>query len=276
MHGSAHALDALGNMAVSRDDARAATESLGAWLRADLAVWNAALLAGGRVVAEFCAELQTRLDGLRSPQDCSVEECRRLLVMLGMVGSSLERHSQEAGASPGAALRDLRAGATSYRRYVATLASRAGGPPRDSFLSYVLWNMPAVAVYLPGEQQATFVLPGAFGSEPPLTFSGTVAEELFLTLLKRCAALEQIANEQLLPVCDGLVLPDDSSALARVDRAALLLRSVRAEMRVFMSRPEFTAAFMLDELRQYACPWDELDAYNPPSGGHDTAFIVRD
>jgi ketosteroid isomerase-like protein len=276
MHGSADALDALGTLAISRDDGQAATESLGDWLRTELPVWNAALLADRRLVPQFRAELETRLEGLRSPLDCSVEECRRVLVMLGMAGSSLERHSQEAGAPPGAALRDLRAGATSYRRYVATLASRAGGPPRDSFLSYVLWNMPTVAVYLPGEPQAIFVLPGAFGSEPPITFSGTVAEELFLTLLKRCAALEQIANEQLLPVCDGVVPPDDSSALARVDRAALLLRSVRAEMRVFMRRPEFTAEFFLDELRQYACRWDELDAYNAPSGGHDTAFIVRD
>jgi hypothetical protein len=77
-------------------------------------------------------------------------------------------------------------------------------------------------------------------------------------------------------MCDGIVAPDDSAALALVDRAALLLRSVRAEMRIFMTRPEFTAEFMLDELRQYACPWDELDSYNAPSGGHDTAFIVRD
>jgi ketosteroid isomerase-like protein len=33
---------------------------------------------------------------------------------------------------------------------------------------------------------------------------------------------------------------------------------------------------MLDELRQYACPWDDIDAYNAPSGGHDPAFIARD
>ncbi len=80
--------------------------------------------------------------------------------MLGMAGSSLERHSQEAGAPAGATLHELRAGATTFRRYVATLAARASGPPRDSFLSYVLWNMPAVAVYVPGEQRPGLVLPG--------------------------------------------------------------------------------------------------------------------
>ena len=77
------------------------------------------------------------------------------------------------------------------------------------------------------------------------------------------------------PMCDG-GSQWTTRALARVDRASLLLRSVRAEMRIFMGRPEFTAEFMLDEFRQYACPWDDLDAYNAPSGGHDTAFIVRD
>ncbi|MFN2562839.1 MAG: nuclear transport factor 2 family protein [Jatrophihabitans sp.] len=275
MHGSPQALDALARTRAARGDAEATGELLD-WLRVELSTWNAELLAGRRTAAAFGAELQAKLEHLPSPLDCSLPECRRLLVMLGMVGSSLERHSQEAGAAPGAALRPLRAGATSFRRYVATLASRAGGPPRDSFLSYVLWNMPPVAVYVPGEPQAALMLPGAFGSDPPITFSGTVAEEMFLTLLKRCAALEEIANEDLLPICDGELAPDDPSALARVDRSSLLLRSVRAEMRIFMGRPEFTAEFMLDELRQYACPWDDLDAYNAPSGGHDTAFIVRD
>jgi hypothetical protein len=175
MHGSTQALNALATVAISHNDEDGATERLRVWLLSELPAWNAAVLAGRRSVDEFRAELETRLAGLKSPLDCSVEECRRLLVMLGMAGSSLERHSQETGASAGAALRKLRAGATAYRRYVATLASRAGGPPRDSFLSYVLWNMPAVAVYLPGEQQAGFVLPGAFGSEPPISFSGKLA-----------------------------------------------------------------------------------------------------
>lgn len=275
MHGTQQALDTLTSPARFQGDERANGELLG-WLRSELPTWNAQLLAGQRSVDEFVDELKERLQALPSPLGYSLDECRRLLVMLGMAGSSLERHSQEAGAAPGAALAGLRAGGTSFRRYVATLASRAGGPPRDSFLSYVLWNMPAVAVYLPDDAQAVLELPGAFGSEPPLTFSGTVGEAMFLTLLKRCAALEGIANDELHPMCDGDIAVDDAVALARVDRASLLLRSVRAEMRIFMGRPEFTAEFMLDELRQYACPWDDLDTYNAPSGGHDTAFIVRD
>jgi len=38
----------------------------------------------------------------------------------------------------------------------------------------------------------------------------------------------------VLPVSDGDMAVDDPAALAKVDRAALLLRSVRAETRVFM------------------------------------------
>jgi hypothetical protein len=57
-----------------------------------------------------------------------------------MIGSSAERHRQETGNPPGHALSLLRVGDWPFRKYVATLASRAGGPPRDSLLSYVVWN----------------------------------------------------------------------------------------------------------------------------------------
>ncbi len=277
MHGSPHALRTLesqtADASVSR---REVVDTLDAWLRAELPTWNNEMLAHRRDPDAFVAAVQPLLLGLESPRAFSVVECRRLLVMLGMVGSSLERHSQETGAEPGVALRTLRTGTLSFRRYVAALASRVGSPPRDSFMSYVLWNMPAAAVYLPGEREAALVVPGVFGAAPPFTFTASAGEILFLTLLKRCAALEEIANQQLVPVCDGTLQPDEPIALANIERAGLLLRAVRAEMRTFMGRPEFTPELMLDDFRQYACEWDDIDAFAAPSGAHDPAYVARD
>lgn len=277
MHGSPQALRTLeaqkAEASVSR---REAVDALDAWLRTELSTWNNEMLAGRREYAAFAAAVQPLLLDLESPRAFSVTECRRLLVMLGMVGSSLERHSQETGARPGVALRGLRAGSLSFRRYLAALASRVGSPPRDSFMSYVLWNMPAAAVYLPGEREAALEVPGVFGASPPFMFTANAGELLFLTLLKRCAALEEIANRQLVPICDGTLAPDDPTAVANIERAGLLLRSVRAEMRTFMGRPEFTPELMLDDFRQYACEWDEIDAFAAPSGAHDPAYVARD
>lgn len=276
MHGSPQALRALEATPPALVKRHEAVDVLHDWLRSELPTWNREMLEKRRTHEAFAEAVQPMLLELGSPLVFSEAECRRLLVMLGMVGSSLERHSQETGAPAGRALRTLRAGATSFRRYVATLASRVGSPPRDSFLSYVLWNMPGVAVSLPGEREMTLVVPGAFGAAPPFTFSSNAGELLFITLLKRCAALETLANERILPVCDGSLAPDDPGALAGIERAALLLRAVRAEMRTFMGRPEFTPELMLDDLRQYACEWDDIDAFAAPSGAHDTAYIARD
>ena len=53
-------------------------------------------------------------------------------------------------------------------------------------------------------------------------------------------------------------------------------------MRVFMGRPEVTAEFMLDVLRQYACPWEDLDATTtraaattPPSSSATTCSGIE-
>jgi hypothetical protein len=259
-------------------EAPSSSSGLAGWIHANLPRLNAETLSGNRPASSLIDEYNAVLSNLDSPVRCSIDECRRRLTILGMLGSSAERHLQEAGSPPGQAISLLSAGGWPFRRYVATLASRAGGPPRDSLLSYAIWNAPSVFVYLPDARTPFLTLPSAFPDEDsgPFTFSDDPGERAFILLVKRCAALEEAANEHLWPVCDGSLGLASHQALRHVDSAIQFLKAVRAEMQLFLQRPEFTASFFLDVLRQYACPWDEEEPYVAPSGAHDYAFIVRD
>jgi hypothetical protein len=249
------------------------------WLHVNLIRLNAEALSGARTAESLIDEFNAVTQGLSSPVRCSADDCPRLLVMLGMIGSTAERHSQEAGNPPGRAVNRLSAGGWPFRRYVATLSSRTGGPPRDSLLSYVTWNAPTVNVYLPDAQRPFLTLPSVFpedGQAGPFTFTDHPGERAFIFLMKRCAALEEAANDHLWPVVEGTLALGGHQAVRHVDAAAQFLKSVRAEMRLFMQRPEFTAPFFLDVLRQFACAWDTDEPWAAPSGGHDAAFIARD
>jgi hypothetical protein len=252
---------------------------LALWVRTVLPQLNADALRGARSLASLIEDFNGVLETLDSPARCAIDECRRRLIILGMIGSSAERHSQETGNPPGQALSLLHVGDWPFRKYVATLASRAGGPPRDSLLSYVVWNAPAVHVYLPDAHTPFLTLPSAFpddGPAGPLTFSDDPGERAAILLLKRCFALEAAANDHLWPLCEGSVTVTGHQALRHVEAATLFLKGVKAEIRLFLQRPEFTAPFFLDVMRQYACRWDPDDSYAAPSGAHDTAYIVRD
>jgi hypothetical protein len=254
-----------------------ASGQLTRWLEADLPRLNGDILAGRRPLSDLVAAVNAAMAGLDSPTRCAVDECRRRLVALGMVGSSAERHSQEAGEPPGAALRQLVVGGWPFRKYVATLASRVGHPPRDSLLTQVLWNAPAVSVYLPEAATPYLTLPSVFADrEGPITYSDDPGESHILLLLKRCVALEVAANDHLWPLCEGSLTLHGHQALRHVEAATLFLRAVRAELRLFTQRTEFTAAFFLDVFRQYACAWDGEETYSAPSGAHDPAAIARD
>jgi hypothetical protein len=251
------------------------TYALYEWTKAALPELNADVLARRSSVKDFLAAVQGALPVSENPTRCDLDECRRQLVVLGMIGSSLERHNQEDGRRPGEALAALQVGRWPFRRYIATLASRVGGPPRDSFQSFVMWNGSLVDVYLPGDTEPLLQFPNVFQSSP-LTFSDDPAELLFLSLLKRCAALEAAANLLLWPLCEGLFELDDPAALTRVEDATVLMQCIRSEMKRFRHSKDFTAPFFLDVLRQYACAWDGEGSYSAPSGAHDVEYVVRD
>ncbi len=249
------------------------SELLWNWAQTRLPSLNQRVLAGAISLDALLVEVNTLLAELSDPTVLSLDNCKRQLTVLGMIGSSVERHAQEAGLPVGLGLRALTTSVGSFSRYVATLAARLGVPPRDSFLSSVIWNVPTVSVYLPGESQPTYTLAGV---QPegcvPLTFSNDSSEAHFLYLLKRCAALEAAVNQELWTVLQ-LDLPlDTPEALRSIEMATLLLRAIRAEMLVFMHCPPLA----LEALRPYACAWDIAEMYSPPSAAHDPSGIVRD
>jgi hypothetical protein len=251
------------------------TYALYEWTKAMLPELNADVLARRSSVNDFLVAVQGALPVLENPTRCDLDECRRQMVVLGMIGSSLERHNQEDGRRPGEAVAALQVGRWPFRRYIATLASRVGGPPRDSFQSFVMWNGSLVDIYLPGDTEPILQFPNVFQSSP-LTFSDDPAELLFLSLLKRCAALEAAANLLLWPLCEGLFELDEPAALTRVEDATVLMQGIRSEMNGFRHSKDFTATFFLDVLRQYACAWDSEGSYSAPSGAHDVEYVVRD
>ncbi len=63
--------------------------------------------------------------------------------------------------------------------------------------------------------------------------------------------------------------------LRHIDTATLFLRALRAEIRLFTPRPEFTARFFLDILRQYAGAGEVDETYNALRGADDHAFTVQ-
>ena len=253
------------------------TAALRSWAQARLPTLNRQI-AQREISAEvLIGEANQALRDLPDPTTLSLDHCKRQLVILGMLGSSVECHSQQAGKLAGQGLQALVTPFGSFSRYVATLAARAGVPPRDSFLSYVIWNVPTVSVYLPGEEQPSYTLLGLFADGcAPLTFSDDGGEQNFLYLLKRCAALEAAANQALRTVIQFDLRLDQAEALREIEIAILLLRAIREEMLAFRQCSEFTAPSLLDMLRPYACPWDAAETYSPPSGAHDHHFVVRD
>ncbi len=249
------------------------SELLWNWAQTRLPLLNRRVLAGAISLEAFLAEVNAMLGELTDPTVLSLDNCKRQMTILGMIGSSVERHTQEAGLPVGRGLRALTTSVGSFSRYVATLAARLGVPPRDSFLSYVIWNVPSVSVYLPGESQPTYTLAGVLPEGcAPLTFSNDSSEAHFLHLLKRCTALEAVVNQELWTVIQ-LDLPlDKPDALRSIGMATLLLHAVRAELLAFMP----CAPLALEALRPYACGWDTAETYSPPSGTHDPNGIIRD
>src|SRR6516165_7252508 len=77
------------------------TYALYEWTKAMLPELNADVLARRSSVRDFLAAVQGALPVLENPTRCDLDECRRQMVVLGMIGSSLERHNQEDGRRPG-------------------------------------------------------------------------------------------------------------------------------------------------------------------------------
>jgi hypothetical protein len=260
-------------------------ERWNAWTLAELPRLNRAILAAGEAPDALGAQLtRAVLDELPAPESFGPAEARRVLVLLGLAGSSVARHHQEADparkARPQESFARLRAGPdrAAFPDYVTRLAQATGTghAPRDSYASLVRWNAPDTLVESGGRVLAR--LPGEFPDPLIRTYTDDPGEHAFFELLKHSEALELAANDALEPVAAGALDPRHPDAVARALAATGLLTSLIALNRRFAARgPEqggLRTGHFMDVFRQFAVHWSVGDV--PPTGAQDPEFLRRD
>ncbi|NUR62779.1 MAG: hypothetical protein HOV87_29605 [Catenulispora sp.] len=255
------------------------------WSTMEMPRLNRAVLSGDVGPDTFAAEFSERvLADLPEPENLRPGEARRLLVVLGMSGSSIARHYQEQDLSLKSRPKECFArlgvgpGRTPFLTYFAGLAAatRTGHSARDSYASLVRWNLPTATVEADGQIIAS--LPGSFPDTLVRTYTGDPGEVAFFELLKKSEAYEAAANAALEPIADGSV---DVLSKEAGDRAELATRLLVALHRInldFATRaPEdggLRIDHFMDVFRQFAVHWEQGDI--PPSGAQDPEFLRRD
>jgi hypothetical protein len=272
-------------MGVEEGDPMACWERWNAWTLAELPRLNRAILDAAEPAGALGAELNRAVLGeLPEPESFDPGQARRVLVMLGLAGSSVARHCQEADAARRAAPHEsfelLRAGpdGTGFLDYFTRLAQATGTghAARDSYASLVRWNAPETLVEHGGQVVAR--LPGAFQDARTRTYTDEPGEVAFFTLLKHSEALELAVNDALEPVADGTLDPRHPEAVERALAATGLMIALIRLNRAFAARgPEqggLRTAHFMDVFRQFAVHWRAGDV--PPTGAQDPEFLRRD
>lgn len=256
---------------------------LAAWFRDELPRLNRAVLHEAVPADTVAAGLADVLPELPSPSAIDVDEAQRLLIVLGLAGSSVARHHQEHDARrrecPERSFDNLYAGveALPFRDYFAALATRTGTGHygRDAYASLVLWNVPTTEVHFRG--RALAAIPGVGLDEHVHSYTGDAAESWFFELVKRGQTIERAANSTLQPLLDGSTGLGSSDGLRRVRLATTLLERLRRTFLEFTtpgSGPGMQPRYFMDVFRQFAVHWSVDDI--PPSGAQDVDALKRD
>ena len=133
----------------------------------------------------------------------STREGWQLLTLLGILGTSVERHAQQAvrrhspaeAVLPGKGLALLFVnGKQPFLEYFQALANTLHHPHRDSFITYIEMNGPCTEVQHPGMRQPMYRLGNLFEDDSFITFTGKFQEVEFITLLKKSVSLQGAAN----------------------------------------------------------------------------------
>lgn len=255
------------------------------WALTELPQLNREILSGAApleaLITAFHREV---LRGLPEPESLCAPDARRIIVVLGLAGSSVARHHQEADLSrkarPQQSFDRLRAGPhrLPFLDYFAAAAraTGAGHSDRDTYASLVRWNAPTTEVRLDGEVAA--LVPGCFPDLRIRTYTADLGEISFFALLKQSEALELAVNEALEPMAEGamdILAPD---ATARALDATRLMRSLIHLNQSFAAVPPerggLRSDYFMDVFRQFAVHWRPGDL--PPTGAADPEFLRRD
>ena len=225
------------------------------------------------------------------------KQSQQLLVVLGLIGSSVERHVQQAaikqsisttacaekysvqrdGAVAGRGLARLHTSRrTPFIVYFQHVARLLNHPRRDSFITFVEFNGPAIELRHPATFQPWRTFPAVMPEGSFYTFTRQQAEVDFIRLLKKSFVLQTAANEFLSAVQDPAVDLASDRAIKATFNATILIYAIHAELVAFMQQDCFDTDFFLDCFRQYACAWSSTHPLKPPSGANDAASLQRD
>jgi hypothetical protein len=171
------------------------------WTHSRMTVLNREILEGRAPPSMLVKELN---DGpLRMaplPESISPMAARQLMTMVGMYGSSVGRHYQEAcpalKETPSKPQEELVATelALPFREYVRRVAERteSGHQPKDAFASLVRWNVPSSRLVWEGQELAS--IRGYF-PDSTRTYTGAEGEATLFKLLKKAETFEAAAND---------------------------------------------------------------------------------
>lgn len=254
------------------------------WTLTELPRLNREVLSGAPLEVLITAFRHKVLDELPEPESLSPQDACRVLVVLGLAGSSVARHYQEADLSrktrPQESFDRLRAGPRKlpFLAYFAAVAeaSQSGHGDRDTYASLVRWNAPATEVRLDGEVAA--LIPGCFPDLRIRTYTDDPGEVAFFALLKQSEALELAVNETLEPMAEGEIDILAPEAAARALIATRLMRALIHLNQSFAAVPPerggLSSDYFMDVFRQFAVHWRPGDL--PPTGAADPEFLRRD
>ncbi|GAB3655908.1 hypothetical protein GCM10027589_15290 [Actinocorallia lasiicapitis] len=261
--------------------AAASVDRLNEWSLRELPGLNRAVFSGELRLLDLVGRLRGELVALPEPESFGSADVRRLLVLLGFIGSSVARHRQEQDLSlkevpeRSFASLPLGPGGTPFLDYYARLGALVGHPRRFCFASMVWWNMPEVEVFWEGRLVGG--LPSVFADGAVRSYTGAVGEYRLMEINKKCGAVEEAVNRCLAPLHEGEVRASSEEGLGRLHQAAGLLDVVRALLQEFEERPPgqgMDVDYFMDVQRQFDVHWEAADV--PPSAAQDAEFLKRD
>lgn len=259
-------------------------ERLEAWFRSELPRLNRGVLfdkAPPTTVRDALREAV--LPHLPDPGGITTLQAQRLVIGLGLAGSSVARHHQEAEpgrkSEPERSFDGLVAGPARqpFPDYFAALADRTGTGHyhRDAYASLVLWNVPTTELRWRGRSLAT--LPGVYPDGNIRSYTGDTGEKWFFELVKQGQTIEAGINVLLEPLAEPGTDLTSEDALRRVRLARVLLGALR-QLFLDFAAPQpgrgMQPQYFMDVFRQYAVHWRPGDI--PPSGALDVDSLKRD
>lgn len=251
------------------------------WARNQIPVLNERAFEGSLSSGAMAGFFNDAMKRMPLPDEIHDRDVMKVLMILGVCGSSIERTAQQEDRRAGIDIEAGRGigmlvvgGGHQFADYFAQVANRIGHMHRDSFVTYVECNGPEVRIRHPRTGEVIHHLHAAFDDGAYIVFTGCSEELEFLHLLKNTAGLQAAANV-CLERLQHLPLDHPEAVQACLDATHLIL-AVRTRFMEFIRTSSFNADFYLDILRQYFCLWSSRKFMRPPSGANDDSILLRD